>query len=291
MQIFISQSGPRGPAFARAIQEFLRQIIPGAEPWVSDTGIEKGTRSRQEIATSLEKSEAGVICLTSDNLTAPWIHFEAGAVSNKPEGKVWTVLLDIPYKEVKPPLDQFQHTLCERDDFYKLIESVNAASPHRKIDADLRVLFDALWPTLEPKIADLRAQTPATPVPRRTEIDIQAEILETVRELKRFNDSGVAGTQMKTLRLVMRMYAVMVGEEPPLLKTLLDPEEEQRFLTRLQWFQVRDAVLGKRSGRNALAHGVGGNPYEGQTLAELIDRLRAEPAKGPDKQPDNEPDS
>src|SRR5687767_3321645 len=114
MKIFISQSGDRSKALALALEALVRRLIPGADPCVSDTGIDKGARPLAEIATSLGEAGGGIICLTSENLTKPWILFEAGALSRQPTDRVWTVLLDIENAQVEPPLGQFQHTTVEK---------------------------------------------------------------------------------------------------------------------------------------------------------------------------------
>jgi hypothetical protein len=48
------------------------------------------------MATKLGTVKAGIICLTPGNLTAPWILFEAGAISKTPEkAYVCTLLVDL----------------------------------------------------------------------------------------------------------------------------------------------------------------------------------------------------
>jgi hypothetical protein len=103
MKIFISQSGDRSKALALELEALVRRLIPGADPWVSGTGIDKGSRPLTEIAMSLGEAGGGIICLTSENLSKPWILFEAGALSRQPTDRVWTVLLDIKNAQVEPP--------------------------------------------------------------------------------------------------------------------------------------------------------------------------------------------
>ena len=152
MKIFISQSGERSKQLALALQEFVRLVVLEAEPWVSHNGIEKGTRSLSKIGESLEAADAGIICLTSENLFAPWILFEAGALSKRQSDHVWTVLLDIDHTQVEPPLGQFQHTSVNKDDLRAVIQSINKASPKQRSEADLAKVFEAFWPDLGEKI-------------------------------------------------------------------------------------------------------------------------------------------
>src|SRR6266700_7074493 len=114
MNVFISWSGSRSRAVAEALSEWLRKVIQVVEPWIS-IDIEKGARWSPEIAERLEHSNVGIFCLTRDNLAAPWILFEAGAISKKKGAHVCTFLLDLQAADVEPPLGQFQHTSRDKN--------------------------------------------------------------------------------------------------------------------------------------------------------------------------------
>src|SRR5688572_12185283 len=77
MKIFLSWSGERSRAVATALREWLPVMVPAAKPWVSHSDIDAGHRWSPEIATALEASDFGIICLTKENLSAPWILFES----------------------------------------------------------------------------------------------------------------------------------------------------------------------------------------------------------------------
>lgn len=186
MKIFISQAGPRSKELAHALQGFIRLILPDADPWVSDNGIDKGTRSMAAISETLETAAAGIICLTPENLTQPWILFEAGALSRRQSDHVWTILLDVDFSQVEQPLGQFQHTGATKDDILKVCLSINRASPKPRLETDLVELFDGLWEKkLEPTITRLLKARPAVVPAKRDPAAINEEILEVVRELQR----------------------------------------------------------------------------------------------------------
>ena len=56
-------------------------VLRFVEPWVSSEDIPKGTRWGIQLASELEGTHSGIICLVHDNLTEPWLDFEAGALS------------------------------------------------------------------------------------------------------------------------------------------------------------------------------------------------------------------
>jgi tetratricopeptide (TPR) repeat protein len=151
MEIFISWSGERSRIVAEALKKWLHLIIQSSSPWMSEHDISKGTRWGSELAETLDKCNFGILCLTAENLNAPWILFEAGALS-KSIGKARIVpyLLDISFEDVKGPLQQFNMAKATKDETRKLLtsirQSVGTAAP---TESDIDELFEKFWPELE----------------------------------------------------------------------------------------------------------------------------------------------
>jgi hypothetical protein len=183
--VFISWSGPRSKSAAQALKEWLPLVVPTANPFMSATDIDKGTRWREEVATALDTMKAGIICLTPENLTAEWLLFEAGALSKTydPKTRVWTYLLaDLKTQHLTDPLAMFQATTAEKEETRKLIHSINnnldAPVPERRVNH----LFDKLWPDLEKELAAIPAPTGAAP-PERSPEEMSAETLDLLRSI------------------------------------------------------------------------------------------------------------
>ncbi|HYO23671.1 MAG TPA: hypothetical protein VEQ85_01855, partial [Lacipirellulaceae bacterium] len=86
-------------------------------PYVSSEDIDKGARWSTDIAKELEAAQYGMICITKENVTAPWINFEAGALSKSlDKSSVTPFLLDIKRSEVQGPLLQFQSVILEKSE-------------------------------------------------------------------------------------------------------------------------------------------------------------------------------
>jgi hypothetical protein len=153
------------------------------EPWIS-SGIDKGARWQSEIAERLEEAKVGIVCLTSGNLTAPWILFEAGALSKTKGSHVCTFLLDVAPADVEPPLGQFQHTLFTKDDVMKLVQTINDAVKNCEerslTDQNLVAVFDMFWPQLETQLNEIKDQPEEKPAPR-PERELLEEVLEILR--------------------------------------------------------------------------------------------------------------
>jgi len=191
MLVFLCWSGARSKAVAEALHGWLPQVIQAVDPWIS-VDIDKGRRWSLEIADRLERSKVGIICFTKDNLDARWILFEAGAISKTKDAHVCTFLLDVGPADIEPPLGDFQHTAAEKEDVLRLVTTINArvkeASERSLPEGVLRKTFETFWPDLDKQLAAIRAQTPISPRPERSDREMLEEILEIVRELGREPD-------------------------------------------------------------------------------------------------------
>ena len=188
MKVFISWSGTKSKAVAEALREWLPNVIQRIEPWMSDADIEKGARWSRDISSVLEDVRVGIICLTRDNLEAPWILFETGALAKTVKKTwVWTLLVDLKDSDLpgNSPLLQFQFTKLQKEDFRKLIHTINKAAGGRVIEQSrLDKIFNKFWPDLETKLKELPSEAPASPL--RSQKEKVDEILELCRALMRF---------------------------------------------------------------------------------------------------------
>ena len=81
MNVFLGWSGNLSHKVAKELVLWITQVIQAVKPWISSQDIEKGARWFKEIGESLSNTDFGILCLTGSNLSAPWILFEAGALS------------------------------------------------------------------------------------------------------------------------------------------------------------------------------------------------------------------
>jgi hypothetical protein len=155
---------------------------------MSSESLRKGDRWRAEIGAKLAAGNFGILCLTRDNLTSTWIHFEAGALSKNLEaGRVTALLIGVAATDVVDPLSQFQHTQTTREDILRLVRELNAALAV-PLDAErLTRVFEREWPRLEKAIAEALNAAPTDGVPpaARTADDMIPEILEILRSFQR----------------------------------------------------------------------------------------------------------
>lgn len=194
MKLFISWSGKLSHQIAIELKEWFPLIINQLDPFVSSENIKKGDRWMIDIYSELEQSNFGIICLTKENLTEPWILFEAGALSkNVSQSKVSSILFDnLKQNDVKTPLSLFQNTEFDKEEFKKLVQSINEALGAKKIDDKLLDRsFNKWFPELEEKIGKIQEDY-SPDAPKKQEGDNKLnEILRTTKYISnvvsRFN--------------------------------------------------------------------------------------------------------
>lgn len=183
-KVFISWSGDLSNKLADAVREWLPGVLQFVKPYFTPSDIEKGAKWSSDISGELEKSDIGIICLTKDNLLQPWILFEAGSLSkNLDNSKVCTLLFEVDSTDLTGPLTTFQTTKFEKNDFKKLVKTINNIGGESKLDdAVLNQVFNMWWHKLETKINDiLSSHKTQDETENRSERDILEEILELSR--------------------------------------------------------------------------------------------------------------
>lgn len=185
-KVFISWSGELSKKLAEEVRLWLPGVLQFVKPYFTPNDIEKGTRWSTEIATELESSNAGIICLTKDNFNKPWILFEAGALSkNFGKTNVCTILFNLDSADFTGPLTSFQSTKFDKTDFKKLLTTINSTGGESKLEsAVLNDVFEMWWPKLETKIKTI-LDTHVNQ--EENNLRSEREILEEVLELTRMN--------------------------------------------------------------------------------------------------------
>src|SRR6266496_298763 len=128
MRVFISWSGDRSGKVATALQHWIPRVIQSASPWLSSGSIDPGARWSEEVASALEDIECGVLCLTAENLSAPWILFEAGALSKSvSKSRIIPYLVGVDPTQLQGPLAQFQAVSADKGGTFDLLAGINVA--------------------------------------------------------------------------------------------------------------------------------------------------------------------
>jgi hypothetical protein len=206
MKIFISWSGQRSKAVALELHQWLRDVIQTLEPWMSAVDIEAGARWSVDVAAKLQETKFGIICVTKENLSAPWLLFEAGALAKTlSDTFVCPYLIGLEPSDIPGgPLTQFQAKRSNKKETWELLCSINNAMKEEKLPQEqLTRYFERWWPDLEAKLAALPEESSATEESRPTGEMIE-EILDAVRSLsvRRGSEGRLLQNQNEMLRLL-----------------------------------------------------------------------------------------
>lgn len=190
MKVFLSWSGELSKNVALIIREWLPSVIQSIQPYVSSEDIDKGTRWSSDIAGELDISSYGVIIVTKENIKAPWINFEAGALSKHiDKSNVSPFLFNLKRSEVAGPLLQFQSTIYTKEEMLKLIESINKAQTDPLEKSRIEKVFNVWWPSLKDSLDSLlqtqQGVEEVDPTKEKEQSELNSEILEELLELAR----------------------------------------------------------------------------------------------------------
>lgn len=188
MKVFLSWSGHKSHKVALVLRDWIPSVIQSIIPYVSSEDINKGARWSSDIALELEDSKFGILCVTKDNTEAPWLLFEAGALSKMMEKSlVCPFIFDLKSTDLNGPLLQFQATVFEKDDVRKLMMTLNLSCGEVGLREELLTkTFDVWWPRLEESLNEIKNEKIDEPI-KEKEKHINYEMLEEILELSRAN--------------------------------------------------------------------------------------------------------
>ena len=197
MKVFLSWSGAKSKQVAVALRDWLPGVLQSVEPWLSSEDMPIGARWASDVASALENVDVGILCLTAENISSPWLIYEAGALSKQTTAAmVMPYLLDLSPAEVRGPLAQFQCALANRDDTFRLVHTLyRKSADHPVSDKQLERIFEVWWPELDQKLSTIRLESVVEPVPQRS---VHQKIDEVLFILRQVAPSVQANTIMRS---------------------------------------------------------------------------------------------
>lgn len=174
---FISWSGGASKQIAEALREWLPNVYYNIEPWVSSYDIDLGRPGITAIGAKLEEASCGILCVTADNQEAPWLNFEAGALS-KAVGKSFVIPLlhGLDTSELRGPISNFQAHTLDSDGVRRTLTAINRAFSLNVAKDQLDRQFEQCWPQL----ADSLNHIPKPKAPTSE----QAEMREAISRIE-----------------------------------------------------------------------------------------------------------
>jgi hypothetical protein len=127
MDTILIWSVTTGHHIASYFREWLKTVVPGIEPWISNEDIAKGKKWFPELMRQLSRTSVSITFITPENVKSPWIFYEVGVIAAKNEDCiVCPYLIGVETVRVRDtPRGQFQCTLATKEDTFRLIRSIN----------------------------------------------------------------------------------------------------------------------------------------------------------------------
>jgi TIR domain len=165
LNIFVSWSGEKAQRVAVALKAFLQDVNQRIIAWFSDTDMSAGERWGIELATRLETTDFGIICVTQESLHSQWVLFEAGALSRSVKGgRVCPYLIDVSWRQLEGPLAQFHAKEATKERTWEMLQSINLAMGDEALpEGRLEKYFGNYWPTLEGELAAVNRELQSLP--------------------------------------------------------------------------------------------------------------------------------
>lgn len=154
METFLSWSGTSSHEVAVFLRDWLQDVLPGSNPWISSEDIIKGTRWSEELHARMGRATVCIVCITPDNVLSPWVYYETGVFASRSGAAVvCPYLVGVPAKLVSgTPLGLYQCAQADKADTLRLVRELNRLlePPH-----DTKLLegsFQARWPQLKRRL-------------------------------------------------------------------------------------------------------------------------------------------
>ena len=198
MKVFLSWSGENSQSHqvAIALHTWLPRVIQQLDPFLSSHDIDSGINWSPEVDKQLSEIHFGVLAITRTSMLAPWLLFEAGALSKHVNRSyVCPYLFGIKPTDLDGPLSKLQSRESHREGTLKLLETINKALPANKLTNEvLSDQFEVWWPKLEAELDNIKNNDLASSdIPLRnvrSERELLEELLTLTRKISRDNQSS-----------------------------------------------------------------------------------------------------
>ena len=233
MKVFVSWSGRLSRETADILRELLPCMLQGLDVFVSRHDIHSGTRWGVELAHELETTSFGILCLTATNQAAPWLLYEAGALTKQLESKACGLLLgELTPANVSGPLAQFQHRRLVQDEFLKLVQDLNASMKTPLESDQVRLIFNKWWPDVDARyrLAQESVSAGAREPHPRSDRELLEEIIEQLRAVRIPRPVLDADSMIQTAKAALELVVEQL------------PDSQRQLLGRIAACKASNAI-------------------------------------------------
>ncbi|MFY2791037.1 TIR domain-containing protein [Rhodococcus sp. MALMAid1271] len=183
-KVFISWSGAQSQAIALVWRDLLNSTFESVEPFVSRADIDAGSRGFDDIKSKLDGSSFCIAIVSRATEMAPWINFEAGALSKQVfDAKVRVVPCLVDYdseSELQGPLKQFQAKMLHKEGIRETLQAL-AKVVGTEWDKKQRG-FESMWTHFDSEF-EKGKETQSKKLAPRGEKDMLKEVVTLTRDI------------------------------------------------------------------------------------------------------------
>jgi SAM-dependent methyltransferase len=180
-RVFISWSGVRSKHVAESLKEWLEDFFRDCNTniFFSKKDLHGGDDWYQIVRTELNSADAIVLCLTPENMYAPWINFECGAVDCLSK-TVFPLLFDMERAELISPLKHITPQKVERQGVQDLVQTISGLlTPNQIGERFLESHFNQKWSDLETKLSEIPKRSSSMSTPLALEL-LRLQLADTI---------------------------------------------------------------------------------------------------------------
>ncbi|MFJ6025127.1 TIR domain-containing protein [Brevundimonas sp. NPDC092305] len=148
---FISWSGDESRTIAENLKQLFGFVLASPQLFVASKDLKAGDVWFTEIAAQLDACDVGVIVVTPQNLTRPWLHFEAGAIAKRVgRSAAIPLLCGVSTGELaNTPLAQLQALSTSHVDIQALCHRLNELLELGLQESHIDTAFPVWWERFE----------------------------------------------------------------------------------------------------------------------------------------------
>ncbi len=186
MRVFIAWSGERSKSIAKAWRAFLPDVIQQTDPFLSENDIGAGERWPVKLNEQLNSTDFGILCLTPENINAPWIHYETGALAKSvDDSRVCPFLFQLNSSDCRWPLAQFQANISDEVGTWNIVQSVNASMQDKSLEESrLRTSFGKHYPDFAKELELVPKKPNSDASTHRSDRQLLEEMLSLARAIR-----------------------------------------------------------------------------------------------------------
>lgn len=164
-KIFISWSGENSKKIAIALKDILEKKIFASSDldcFVSTIDIASGDDWWNKIQKELKQCKQGILCITKENIRAPWIYFEAGAMIARDVPTI-PILFNCSMKSLEgsPIKGKQSRDFYDQSQFLQMIHDINKRMEllpieNAQLDAIAKDAYNELKTALQPILKQLK---------------------------------------------------------------------------------------------------------------------------------------